>query len=191
MKKINDYWVDENNNKWWCGATTKEQAILYSESLIDCHSCCDCYDCSNCRDCRDCSDCSYCSNCGDCRDCSYCSNCDDCRDCSNCSDCSDCSYYQIRPMQYVSSKIGSRNDQTTFYYGKTNNGNLIQVVCGCFCGDLKEFEAAVLKTHADNDIYREQYFKEIEKVKVLFDLEPDKEPIKLKQYEYDFGDKGE
>lgn len=47
----------------------------------------------------------------------------------------------------------------------------LQVVCGCFRGDLKEFEATVLKTHADNDIYREQYLKEIEKVKALFELE--------------------
>ena len=36
---------------------------------------------------------------------------------------------------------------------------------------MKEFEATVLKTHADNDIYREQYLKEIKKVKALFELE--------------------
>ncbi len=47
----------------------------------------------------------------------------------------------------------------------------LQVVCGCFRGDLEEFEKAVLKTHADNDIYREQYLKEIQKVKALFELE--------------------
>lgn len=47
----------------------------------------------------------------------------------------------------------------------------IQVVCGCFRGNLEEFEKAVLKTHADNDVYREQYLKEIAKVKVLFELE--------------------
>ena len=45
------------------------------------------------------------------------------------------------------------------------------MVCGCFRGDLKGFEATVLKTHADNDIYRNQYLKEIAKVKALFELE--------------------
>ncbi len=47
----------------------------------------------------------------------------------------------------------------------------VQVVCGCFKGSLEEFEKAVLETHKDNDLYREQYLKEIEKVKILFDLE--------------------
>lgn len=46
----------------------------------------------------------------------------------------------------------------------------VQVVCGCFRGSLENFEKAVLETHKDNDLYREQYLKEIEKVKVLFDL---------------------
>lgn len=91
--------------------------------------------------------------------------------CYNCYNCSDCSGYKIRPMQYVTTKIGSRNDNTIFYYGETENGMSLQVVCGCFRGDLEEFEKAVLKTHADNDIYREQYLKEIQKVKALFELE--------------------
>ena len=47
----------------------------------------------------------------------------------------------------------------------------VQVACGCFIGNLEEFEEAVLETHKDNDLFREQYLKEIEKVKVLFDLE--------------------
>ena len=47
----------------------------------------------------------------------------------------------------------------------------VQIVCGCFRGNLEEFEEAVLEKHKDNDLYREQYLKEIEKVKVLFDLE--------------------
>ena len=47
----------------------------------------------------------------------------------------------------------------------------VQVVCGCFRGNLEKFEKAVLETHKDNDLYREQYLKEIEKVKVLFELE--------------------
>ena len=47
----------------------------------------------------------------------------------------------------------------------------VQVVCGCFRGNLEDLKKAVLETHKDNDLYREQYLKEIEKVKVLFDLE--------------------
>lgn len=47
----------------------------------------------------------------------------------------------------------------------------VQIVCGCFRGNLETFEKAVLETHKDNDLYREQYLKEIEKVKVLFELE--------------------
>ena len=69
----------------------------------------------------------------------------------------------------MTGKVGSRKDQTTFYYGETeNNEKEIQVVCGCFRGNLEDFEKAVLETHKDNDLYREQYLKEIEKVKVLF-----------------------
>lgn len=47
----------------------------------------------------------------------------------------------------------------------------LQIVCGCFRGNLEVFEQAVLETHANNDIYREQYLKEIKKVKALFELE--------------------
>lgn len=38
-------------------------------------------------------------------------------------------------------------------------------------GNIEEFEQAVLKTHAENDEYREQYLKEIAKAKILFGLE--------------------
>ena len=47
----------------------------------------------------------------------------------------------------------------------------VQVVCGCFGGSLENFKKAVLETHKNNDVYRKQYLKEIEKVKVLFELE--------------------
>lgn len=35
------------------------------------------------------------------------------------------------------------------------------MVCGCFRGDLKEFEAAVLKTHANDEEYKIQYLREV------------------------------
>ena len=43
--------------------------------------------------------------------------------------------------------IGSRNDYTTFFYGKDEK---IYVRCGCFKGDIKEFTAKVEETHGDN-----------------------------------------
>ena len=74
-------------------------------------------------------------------------------------------------MVYQTKRIGSRDDVTYFYY----DGEDLQVVCGCFRGNLKEFEEAVLKTHKDKPTYREQYLKEIEKVKALFELDEVKE----------------
>ncbi len=40
--------------------------------------------------------------------------------------------------------IGSRNDFTTFFRSKTKE---ILVRCGCFRGNIKEFETAVLDEH--------------------------------------------
>ena len=147
MKQINGCWVDENNNRWDIEFYTEEEAEKCSKSLVDCENC---RNCINCRNCYSCDNCNYCNNC---RNCHY------------------CNYYKLNPQRYTTNKIGSRNDQTTFYYGETGNGMKVQIVCGCFRGNLEEFEEAVLEKHKDNDLYREQYLKEIEKVKVLFDLE--------------------
>lgn len=182
MKKIGEYWVDDNGNKWPCYCINEELAIIYSKSLTNCGYCRDCRDCRNCHECYYCyycSDCCNCCNCSYCSDCSDCSDCNDCINCDNCSDCSNCSYcnycrsaknYKSQPSVYITGKIGSRNDNTIFYYGETENGMSLQVVCGCFRGDLEEFEAAVMKTHAENDVYRNQYLKEIDKAKALFEL---------------------
>lgn len=147
----------------------------YCNNCHYCNNCENCYYCyysSNCRDCHSCRNCNNCNKCHDCHNCNncrYCYNCSNCRDCNNCYN---CCYYKQNPQRYTTGKVGSRNDQTTFYYGETkNNEKEIQVVCGCFKGNLEEFEEAVLETHKDNDFYRKQYLKEIEKVKVLFDLE--------------------
>ena len=74
-------------------------------------------------------------------------------------------------MLYRTAEIGSRNGQTTFFYGETKNGMSLQIVCGCFRGNLEEFEKKVLETHENNEVYRNQYLEEIRKVKVLFGLE--------------------
>lgn len=49
--------------------------------------------------------------------------------------------------------IGSRDDFTTFALGKDKN---IYVSCGCFYGNIEEFEKAVEKTHAGTK-YKEDY----------------------------------
>ena len=155
MKQINGYWVDANNNRWNTEIYTKGQAEKCSKSLIDC------YNCDNCRCCYDCHGCYRC----------YC--CYDCHCCCDCYNCLGCYNYKQNPQRYTTGKVSSRNDQTTFYYGETKNGMEVQVACGCgwFKGNLETFEKAVLEIHKDNDLYREQYLKEIEKVKILFDLE--------------------
>ena len=201
MKQINGYWVDENNNRWDIEIYTEEQAEKYSRSLVNCRYCLNCDNCQNCIDCRNCDNCHNCHDCNDCCYCCYCRNCRNCRNCNNCRycinciNCINCYYcyycrccyycdychncrychychdYKSDPQKYTTGKIGSRNDQTTFYYGETESGMEVQVVCGCFRGNLEEFEKAVLETHKDNDLYRKQYLKEIEKVKILFELE--------------------
>ena len=72
---------------------------------------------------------------------------------------------------YTTKKFGCRNAQTIFYYGKTDKGMEIRVICDFFKGNLEEFENAVMETHKDNNKYREQYLREIGKAKVLFDLD--------------------
>lgn len=59
--------------------------------------------------------------------------------------------------------MGSRDDQTIYYFYDSK----IDVVCGCFRGNIDEFEAKVKKTYKDG-IHRENYLKEIAKVKTLF-----------------------
>lgn len=186
MEQINRYWVDENNNRWDIEIYTEKEAEKYSKSLVNCYNCHNCHNCRNCRNCHDCYDCDYCDYCDSCYDCDYCHNCDNCRYCRhcydcrhcrncrychNCDNCRNCYDYKQNPQRYTTKNIGSRNDQTTFYYGETKNGMEVQIICGCFRGNLEDFEKAVLETHENNDLYREQYLKEIEKVKILFDLE--------------------
>ena len=149
----------------------------------NCYSCYSCRNCQNCDNCRNCYSCYNCQNCDNCRNCYSCYNCRNCRNCYSCYNCRNCHYcdycdncrycrnYKLNPQKYTTKKIGSRNDQTTFYYGETESGMEVQIICGCFRGNLEDFEKAVLETHKDNDLYRDQYLKEIEKVKVLFDLE--------------------
>ena len=45
MRKVNDYWVDSNNNSWNCNYYTKEKAEELSKLLKNCRNCQDCQDC--------------------------------------------------------------------------------------------------------------------------------------------------
>jgi hypothetical protein len=97
-----------------------------------------------------------CRGCSDCKDCSY---------CSNCNGCNLCNGFEENPQRITSPKIGSRNDQTTVYW--TDKKDL--VVCGCFKGNLKEFEERVKEVHKDTEFER-QYLLLIDQVKYNMSL---------------------
>lgn len=78
MKLIEGYWRDERGNKWNADRFSREEAVVYSRSLIDCDQCVNCADCSYCFEC---SDCHYCHHCRACVNCWRCSLCSDCREC--------------------------------------------------------------------------------------------------------------
>ena len=85
----------------------------------------------------------------------------------NCSDCSDCSggkNFKENPQRYTTKKIGSRNAQTTMYWVLKNT----QVVCGCWCGNLQNFENRVKEKHA-NTKHLQPYLKEIQIMKYLIE----------------------
>ena len=143
MIKKDNFWIDDNKNKWDCDLYNKYDAVNYSKTLANCRGCSNCSNCSNCRCCRDCS------NCIDCRC---------CRDCIGCSD------FSENPQRYVTKKIGSCTSQTTIYWIDDN----IHVACGCFIGTLIEFQNRVRKTYPDeSNEYRLQYEKEIKIMKYL------------------------
>lgn len=63
MKRIRDYWVDEEGNKWNAHLFTEEEAEAESKTLFRC------VDCTNCVNCEMCSDCVNCESCYGCRHC--------------------------------------------------------------------------------------------------------------------------
>ena len=169
IKQIGKWWVDKNNNMWDCNVFKQEQAEQFSKTLIDCYNCVNCYNCRNCCSCFYCHDCYLCH---------YCNSCNSCQDCCFCHKCRG---YKSNPQRYVTAKNSNKNDQITFYYGETDKGMEIQVVCDYFFDyfkdNIEEFKKTVLETpsnnkwHRDNEWHREQYLKEIAKVMVLFELE--------------------
>ena len=174
MKNINNKWVDDYNNSWSDILETEESAQQKSTTLNGCQDCQNCQNCQNCRDCRGCQGCWGCQNCQDCRgcwdcrdcrdcqNCQDCQNCRDCRDCRDCLGCQNCQYFKINPQRYVTPFIGSRNSQTIIYW----NDEQIQIICGCFNGNLEQFELQVQQKHG-NSKYGKQYQAEITKFKYL------------------------
>lgn len=65
------FYVDSNNNMWSKEKYTQGEALLMSESLINCN---DCIDCQDCKDCSYCIDCINCENCKECKECKHCIN---------------------------------------------------------------------------------------------------------------------
>ena len=124
MDKINNFYVDENNNRWDADIYTKSYAQKCSESLVYCHNC---------------SDCSCCRNCSD---------------------------FNINPQRYVTPKVGSRDDNTTIYWV----GNDVQVVCGCFRGNVDEWEAKIKETHKYNEKHLKEYLEQVEHINKIMEL---------------------
>jgi hypothetical protein len=81
--------------------------------------------------------------------------------CNNCNNCNNCRNYNENPQRIISQKIGSRSSQTTIYWNDSTN---IQVICGCFRGNLEQFKEKVKQVHGNNK-YAREYFNFIEKVK--------------------------
>lgn len=158
--RLCDYCVDSNSCR-------------NSDSLCDCECCSYCFRCRKCIDCswsvslKDCKRCYYCGDCYGCIACFYSNYCDSC---TNCEYCFGCRSFSSTPSSYTTHNIGSRISKTRFYSGEISGRITVQVVCGCFKGDLEDFERAVMKTHANNEICRTQYLNEIQKVVILFEL---------------------
>jgi hypothetical protein len=82
MIEFDDYWIDQNGNKWSVHIYSREYALKLSKSL----SCCvDCVNCTSCSFCIGCENCVNCSQCVDCRGCENCTHCDSCSNCYNLS----------------------------------------------------------------------------------------------------------
>lgn len=167
MKLIDGYWVDDNNNKWNSKKYTEQYAQMARDSLVSCHDCIDCHDCGDSVDCYDCHNCWSCNTCSCCWTCDNCWTCDDCM---NCNSLCNASNYISQPIVYSTLRMGSHEDITRIYHGITENGLSTQVVCGCFCGDLDEFEEAVNRTHGNNE-HGVAYREVISKARMLFGLE--------------------
>jgi hypothetical protein len=70
---------------------------------------------------------------------------------------------QTNPQRYITQKIGSRNSQTSIYWTNLND---VQIICGCWRGNIEEFEKSVNETHANTE-HLQPYLKQIAIFKTL------------------------
>jgi len=70
MKKIKNYWIDENRNIWNDKNYCSDEAQKISKTMINCF---DCVDCDECRYCNDCNSCDHTIDCDHCKHCKHCS----------------------------------------------------------------------------------------------------------------------
>jgi len=141
MKKFNNKWYDSNNNSWDCSVYTEEQAERWSKTLVNCNNCHICNNCHNCTDCYNCNN------------------------CHNCDNCDNCNNWNKTPQSIVSNYIGSRDSQTTIYFGEDKT----EVVCGCFKGTLEEFEVKVNNEYSEESKHGIEYRNFIKKAKVYME----------------------
>jgi hypothetical protein len=104
---IDNYWTDENNNRWYFRNYTQTEAASNSKYMENCTNCTDCSSCSDCHNCTDCQDCKNCNNCRDCynlvnsEDCTHSDNCNNCQGCEYCSYCNDCANCESIENKYI------------------------------------------------------------------------------------------
>jgi len=69
-------------------------------------------------------------------------------------------------MRFLGPKMGSRNDQTIAYWTSDKD---VQIMCGCFIGNLEEFEKRIKETYDNENKHKKQYDEYIEIIKYLIE----------------------
>jgi hypothetical protein len=67
------------------------------------------------------------------------------------------------PQRYTTPKVGSRNAQTTIYW---TNKDDVQIICGCWRGNIAEFEKQVKEVHTESE-HLKPYLEQIKIFKYL------------------------
>ena len=64
VKETEDYYMDKGRNSWNKEDYTKEEAEMYSKTLMGCYDCIDCEYCTACKECINCEECKFCNDSG-------------------------------------------------------------------------------------------------------------------------------
>jgi len=75
MRLINEFYVDENNNKWDRRLFSLEKATECSKSLVECYFN---VNCTNSMYCQFCTNCNYMQECYNCYECQHSYRCNNC-----------------------------------------------------------------------------------------------------------------